>query len=364
MKQYKTIILAAAVLLGACTKEIEYKGPDSERMLIVNSITEAGQIPVFKVSHSAFFLDPSYRSNVLKSDVSLSVDINGVTRDALYVDSLNGYTDGRALAGGDVISVVATHPKYGTVTTCDTVPYAKNFAFSEYTKEFVITRTMSEMFDDFVYEFDPETVDSVWVTEIEIPTNDDNTNYYMMTIEPVMTYFMYNEYDDDYDTLSQGLHFKIPAETKMLLGLTDATTALLEDTEADSQFEYGRKSFLFDDLYLKDAEKFNFEIVMEKPDTLGWIFTYDEYSYVTNSSTYSIADQIKDEVVYTVNVKLYALSNAYYLYHKSVNDYRNADDISFLSEPVTILHNIKGGAGILATYTGKSFYSSHTNKFK
>ena len=364
MKKYSIIILATALLATACTKDIEYKGPDSERMLIVNCITEAGHVPVFKVSHSAFFLDPSYSGNILKKDVSLSIDINGVTRDATYVDSIKGYTDGRVIAGGDVISIVASHPKYGTVTACDTVPLSQEFTFSEYIKEFVPTHTMSELFDDYFYEFDVESIDSIWVTEMHIPSNSNKTNYYMMTIEPVMTYYLYNEYDDDYDTLTQGLHFKIPSETKMLLGLTDATTALLEDTEADSQFEYGRQSFLFDDLYLKDAGKFNLEIVMEKPDTLGWVFTYDENSYVTASDYYSIADQLKDEVVYTVNVKLYALSSAYYFYHKSVKDYRNADDISFLSEPVTILHNINGGAGILATYTGKSFNSSHTNTFK
>ena len=44
MKKY-SIIIMAAVLTTACTKDIEYKGPDSERMLIVNSITESGDIP-------------------------------------------------------------------------------------------------------------------------------------------------------------------------------------------------------------------------------------------------------------------------------------------------------------------------------
>ena len=327
MKKYSIIILATALLATACTKDIEYNGPDSERMLIVNSITEAGQIPVFKVSHSAFFLDSYYRGNALNSGVSLSVDINGVTRDASYVDSLKGYTDGRAIKGGDVISVVATHPKYGTARACDTVPYAQYFDFSQYTKEFVPAHTMSEMFDDFFYDFDVEKVDSVWVAEIEIPQNSSRTEYYMMTIEPTMTYFMYNEYDNQYDTLTQGLHFKIPAETKMLLGMTDATTALLEDTEADSQYEYGKQSFLFDDLYLKDAQKISFDILMEKPDTLGYIYTYDENNYLIGTTPYYIADMFKDEVVYTLNIKLYSLSRAYYYYHKSVKDFRDADEI-------------------------------------
>jgi hypothetical protein len=47
-----------------------------------------------------------------------------------------------------------------------------------------------------------------------------------------------------------------------------------------------------------------------------------------------------------------------------VNDYWDADDISFLSEPVTIIHNVKGGAGIVATYTSKTFQTAFKHKFK
>ena len=75
-------------------------------------------------------------------------------------------------------------------------------------------------------------------------------------------------------------------------------------------------------------------------------------------------DKIKDEVIYTLDVKLYVLSGAYYYYHKSVKDYNDSEEISFLSEPVTILHNMKGGAGILATYTSKSFHWERNYKFK
>ena len=70
MKKYNTIILAAAVIICACTKDIEYKGPDSERMLIVNSITKSGNIPMIRMSHSAFFLD-SYYSGTILNDVTV-----------------------------------------------------------------------------------------------------------------------------------------------------------------------------------------------------------------------------------------------------------------------------------------------------
>ena len=353
-----------AILATACTKDIDYKGPDSERMLIVNSITESGKTPVFRMSHSAFFLDSYYSGNILKNEVTVSVDINGDTREAVYTDSLNGYTDGRTINDGDIISVTASHPQYGTISGTDTVPYAQNCIFADYRKEYIHKQTMNELFDDFFMDFDDNTVDSVWVTEIEIQGIDDKKDYYMLTIQPTMTYIRYNDYLDEYDTLTQNLHFKIPSDTKILLGQADEATSILEDTEADSQFNWGYTDFIFDDLHIKNGNRFSFDIMMEKPDTMDYIYMYNDNGFLMDATPYSIADKIMDEIVYSVDVKLYVLSNTYYYYHKSVMDYRNSDDISFLSEPVTILHNIKGGAGVLATYTSKKFHSEFKYKFK
>ena len=186
----------------------------------------------------------------------------------------------------------------------------------------------------------------------------------MLTIEPSVIYYQYNDWTEQYDTLQKVLHFKIPSETKILLGQADGATAVLEETEADSQFEWGKTEFLFDDLHIKDGNKFSFDIMMEKPDTVEYIYTYSNEGHYEGADPYSITDKIKDEVVYSVTVKLYVLSDAYYYYHKSVNDYWDADDISFLSEPVTILHNVKGGAGIVATYTSKTFQTEFKHKFK
>lgn len=364
MKKYSTIILSAAVLICACTKDIEYKGPDSERMLIVNSITRSGNIPLFRMSHSAFFLDSYYSGHNLNSDVTVNVDINGETRTATYDESCKAYSDGRAIHDGDIISVTASHPLYGTVSATDTVPHAQNCLFSNYRKEYVPTQTMSELFDDFISDFDDSSVDSVWVTELEIQGIDDKKDFYMLTIEPILTYYRYNDWTEQYDTLQTSLHYKIPSETKILLGQADGATAVLEETEADSQFEWGKTEFLFDDLHIKDGNKFSFDIMMEKPDTVEYIYTYSNEGHYEGADPYSITDKIKDEVVYSVTVKLYVLSDAYYYYHKSVNDYWDADDISFLSEPVTIIHNVKGGAGIVATYTSKTFQTEFKYKFK
>ena len=365
MKQYNTIILAAAVIIcAACTKDIEYTGPDSERMLVVNSVTRSGNTPVFKVSHTAFFLDSRYTGTTLKDDVTIDVDINGVTRQAAYVDTLYGFSDGRTIKDGDILSIRASHPQFGTIRATDTVPHAQNCLFSDYRKEYVPAKTMSDMFDDPYAIFNDEAVDSVWVTEFEIQGIDDKRDFYMLTIEPTMTYLKRNEWSEAYDTIQQGIHFKIPAETKILLGQADDATAILEETDAESQFEWGKTEFLFDDLHIKDGNKFSFNIMMEVPDTMGYKYVYSNEGYFEGTDPYSIADKIQDEVTYSIDVKLYVLSNTYYYYHKSVNDYRNSDDIDFLAEPVTIIHNVKGGAGILATYTSRTFHKEFKYKFK
>lgn len=363
MKKYNTIILAAAVIICACTKDIEYKGPDSERMLIVNSITKSGNIPLIRMSHSAFFLD-SYYSGTILNDVTVQIDINGQTRTATYMDSLKAYTDGRIINDGDIISVTASHRQYGTVSATDTVPHAQSCLFTDYRKEYVPAKTMSDIFADPFLNFDDESVDSVWVTELEIQGIDDKKDFYMLTIVPNLIYYKYNESSGEYDTIQEGLHYKIPAETKILLGQADDATAILEETDAESQFEWGSRTFIFDDLHIKDGNKFSFDIMMEAPDTIGHMYVYSNLGYYDHAAPISIADQIKDEVIYTIDVNLYVLSNTYYYYHKSVNDYRDADDLSFLSEPVTILHNVKGGAGIVATYSSRSFHKEFRHKFK
>lgn len=349
MNNLKNILLViTSVLLTACVKDIEYKGPDGKRMLIVNSITPAGSIPVFEMSHSAFFLDSYYTGNVLESGVDVTVTINGHAKRASYVDSLKGYTDGRVLNQGDIISVQASHPLYGSVYATDTVPYAQNCIITGYKKKYVPGKTIGELFDKFRKK-NQIRADSAWVVEIEIGERKDITDYYILTIEPTMTYYIFNDTLGYYDTITDTIHYKIPANTKVILGQESAATALLEDTEADSQLDHGLSFFIFDDLYVKENNKVSFDLILEKPDTIAYIYTYDKDSTIIDTKSYSIADKLKDEVNYNANIKLYTLSRTYYYYHKSATDFKSSR-VNFMSEPITVLHNVTGGAGILATY--------------
>lgn len=364
MRKFTYIILsAAAVILTSCTKDIDYKGPDGDRMLIVNCITQAGRVPVFEMSHSAFFLDPYHSGHILSSGVDVSVTINGQTGSAHYSDSLKGYADNRILNQGDIISVKATHPEYGTVTATDTVPYIQDCSTQGYTQKYVPGQTIRQMFGRRNRKYDDSTVDSTWVVQVEIGGRDNEPDFYFLTIEPTMTWFKYNDLKACYDTITDSILYKIPARTRILLGQANAATTVLDDAGIDSRLEYNKRSFIFDDLYLKDMGNVSFDLLMQKPDTLEYIYTYGKDSVKTDSMSYSIANKIKDEVIYEANIKLYTLSGTYYRYHKSAKDFSSSSTV-LMSEPVTIIHNVKGGAGILATYALSELNARYTYKFK
>lgn len=384
----KNIIISAlsALTLVSCSMDIEYKGKDGKRMLIMNSVVEAGQETYISVSRSSFFLDISRTGEVLtqSDDVTVSVDINGVELDARYVDSIHAFRDSRITMEGDIISIRASHPQYGTVTATDTIPYAHDIAMSSYTKSFAGGKTLSELFgDEEEIPIRYKDIDSVLVVEIELPGRKDTTDFYVIEIHPYMVYYQWNMMTD-WDTLSNDPYWMIPTSSKVLMGMTSAGSTDMAGTELDITYDCGSTRYTFDDSYLKKGDKLSVEILMNKPDTL--LFPYYDYPLYGNGydqddeeeeeeedeneeeysgmhPPVSIADLLKDQVDYLVRVKVYTISSAYYYYQKSCLDYANAD-ITFMSEPVTILHNVKGGAGILGTATCREYDYTYSTTLK
>lgn len=361
MKQKYIIpaLLTLTLFITSCVEDIEYDGPGSKCMLVANCIAGDGTVPVFHMSRSRLFLEYYTSNDDFKSGVQMDIDINGTTQSASYDYDFGGYTDHRFVYQGDIISVSATHPDYGHITATDTVPYAQNCIINGYVQKYSHTNTISEAFDDY-QGFDDSAIDSSWVVELDIQGRPDTADFYMLKIYPFMQYKVKGLWTAGYDTLSKSLYYKIPTKTKMLLGQTDATTAILEETEEDSQFEWGATTYIFSDEFIKDGSKLSFEVLLEKPDTIQTIYMGFDPSDPGSYTDYSGAEYC-DSVTYGLSVQLYVLSNSYYLYRKTVADY---DDSSFLSEPVTIIHNIKGGIGILATYAEKITGTQIVRKWK
>ena len=76
-KQIQTLIfLGAVALLASCTKEIEFKGEQSDPRLVINSIVEPGQPVKARISKSVFFLDNTGDMEA-PSDLVATLYVNG-----------------------------------------------------------------------------------------------------------------------------------------------------------------------------------------------------------------------------------------------------------------------------------------------
>ena len=114
------------LLASACTKDIEYKGPDSKPMLVMNCIIRDGEVPVMHVSRSVFFLDFFLSHKSLDDRTTVDVEINGESHRASWNEAEQVYTDGRTVHAGDIVHITANHPDYPSVSATDTVPNAKD----------------------------------------------------------------------------------------------------------------------------------------------------------------------------------------------------------------------------------------------
>lgn len=352
----KRLFISSAVALAflvSCTKEIEYNGPASSPMLIINSLTCAGKSPSVSLSASTPFLETYNYDNIIKSGAEVIIAINGIEANATYVDSLKSYCDSRILNDGDIITVTATDPDYGIATATDTVPYSQTCTVSSHTKEYVPVVS----WDDILYNSysGGNSVDSTWVIGTEIDLPDNRNHFYFLSIEPTMTYYRMTPFG--MDTIVKDLYYNIPTSTRIMMGQVNATDEMQNSLEGES-LQLGMSNFVFSSQNLEKGNTLDFEVLLEKPDTIAYGPFYDSNGDYIGWEPYSIADSIIGNPEYRTDIKLYVLSSTYYYYHKSVTDFMYSD-LNFLSEPVTIIHNVKGGAGIVATYSGRSYSISY-----
>ena len=70
------IVIATAIFLNSCEKEIEFKGEQTDSRLVINSVVEPGQSVKARISKSVFFLDNNENTKV-PSDLVATLYVNG-----------------------------------------------------------------------------------------------------------------------------------------------------------------------------------------------------------------------------------------------------------------------------------------------
>ena len=365
MKSSLTLAIAlgiATTILSSCTKDIDYKGPDSQPMFVMNCIVQDGETVRVNISRSVFFLD-SFKSRYNPDGMTtVNVEINGENRLATWNEDDNVFTDSRIVHAGDIVHITASHPDYNSISATDTVPLPSNCYFTHSKKLYSTKKSPYDIFSsDDDSSFDDSGVDSIWVVDIDIDDRENIPDFYYLSIMPTITFVTDYYEGGPLDTVVVPIHYRIPSKTRILLGENDDATSFFEEYDEENGISYGVSRFIFPDQHIKDGSLLSFEILMEKPDTISGLLYYDysqydgEYDNEENQHNYNgivTAGHIHGDIVYTLNVSLHTLSGAYYYYHKSVEDFAHSD-VTLMSEPVTVISNVNGGVGILGAYSSR-----------
>ena len=348
MRKHIYIIAAVIAILTSCTETIDYKGHDTEPMLVINSIVNAGDTVKVRVSHSTFFLDSRNEGSFL-TDANVTVSINGDSRQAAFDPTDSLYRDSRTIHSGDRLTVSAFHPSYGTATATDVVPDSIGLTFSERRNVFIAPSDSSYWFDGSISGL----TDSVWSVTVNLPeSNPDSVRFYRLSIYPYMKWSMDRIETDawfyDDDSIMENLYYSIPFQAYLLTG-GDSSTDDLESMFTDAvTYDSGINEFVFSNERIGDNTGITFDVCLTRPHPASWYYGYDEDCDTICNKPFS------GDVTYCFDVSLESMSETCYYYYRSAREFDNSS-WAILDEPVTIIHNVKGGLGIIA---GRSAFST------
>lgn len=347
---FKFLVIAVLLLSTQCTKDIEYRGPDLEPMLVVNAVARPGEQLMVAVSHSTFFLDDSEPERI--SDASVSVSINGESRDAVYDADTLAYIDSRIVCVGDEIALNVSHPRYGQATSSVRVsPEAKfrtDWSIAPYVPEYKddIFADEDYLSSELDYDLYSEP-DSVLVMDVAVELPDEEC-YYRLTVNPIMTFVVGSGFfstDYEYD-----ISWSLSRTFALGIGLIDLS---------DSFTYEGVKSFVFSGESLRQASDTNIRLSFQMAYPLSPLYwalmmagLIDEEQNVTAEDLLKLID---GDCKLIVEVSLERITPEYYRYIQSSVSYMESDFAfsSFFSEPVQISSNIQGGLGILGARSGR-----------
>lgn len=304
MKHLTIIPLIAALLLTvSCTKVLEFDGTETEPMPVLISLPEADSTLSLRLTFSRFFLNRNSYKPI--DNATFRTELNGTSVSANLTYDDNGiYRSNLILHENDTLTLHVSIPDQKEITAGCRVPARPNISD--------LSSTINIHYDTSYYDWIDSTFSVYTYGDIDISFRlhdpAGQSNYYMLqayTIDSTTGDRIYldNIIDDNilFDTVAN--------EYSLDLG---GSTDLSE----------GYQTFFTD------------ERINGKDHTIKvHIDTYGNF----NGDIY---------------LDICALSRDAYLYHVTLINQENSDDImGFLSEPVQIHTNIQNGIGILGAST-------------
>ncbi len=343
---FQLIIVLASTMLTSCVNDIPYDAEIGAPKLVLNAMLRAnGEQLTATVGRTAHFLDTEEPQRL--SDATVTATINGEDFPLVYDEASESYLSYYGLNAGDEVTLTATHA-LGTVSATERVMHPGPIAVA-HTTMVPFTPPGDPLSAALLNE-----VDSALLVSIYIADPAEEANYYRLSIHYEGSYevtFPDDIYTRGYNTTEETFypHYLF----------TESSTRLMTTSESMSQMFSGllymssTNSFIFTDQNLRNADGqpiVDFMFLMESPATpnfnpeSGWIED-DEWNddYISPADTVSRA-------TYHYDFMLEHLSEDYYKYLEDVAAFDMTGG-AFVGEPMPIHTNIRGGLGIVGSYS-------------
>ena len=327
------------ILLISCTKEIDFSGTMTNPMIVINSYITPDSVISVHISESRFFLnDSSYFKYPNNADVA--VWVNGSLKEKLKYNQNGFYRGTYQPVVGDSVKLIVNVPGKNEVTTktyinpqpetisIDSTEVKTGERFQVYSSGYSMNNS------PVIYRYDTiaRVVGKNINFKLTFHDNPDQVNYYRLVVDTKYIFKVTNTVsglhtDSIIDYYNSMVELKDPV-------FGSATPDLLSLVNGPGSNFYGC---------------FSDELFNGKTYPLTFTLNDDVYYYYPK---YSASNKVPDSK--EVYIYLQSISKDYYLYLNSRLSSGNVDP--FFSEPTQIYNNIKGGIGILGSYTSCKAY--------
>lgn len=365
--------LIITMMLSSCVNDIPYDAEIGAPKLVLNAMLRAnGEQLTATVGRTAHFLDTEEPQRLI--DATVTATINGEDFPLVYDDASESYLSYYGLNAGDEVTLTAVHA-LGTATATERVVEPTPIA--------IVNTTMLP----FTPPGDPlsaallNDVDSALLVSLYINDPAEEANYYRLSIHYEGNYeVMYLE--DIYtgpltppspeerelaDIASSKALFHRVERVQTVEAFyphylfTESSTRLMTTSESMSQMFSGllymssTNSFIFTDEHLRNADGqpiVDFLFLMESPASSADMFDPESgwYDGMDEESDYIYPADTVSSATYHYAFTLEHLSEDYYKYLEDVAAFEMTGG-AFVGEPLPIHTNIRGGLGIVGSYS-------------
>lgn len=350
-------LILCAIMLSSCVNDLPYDEQIGAPRLVLNALLLPDSTLTATVSRTAHFLDTEEPQRL--ADATVTATIHGESLPLTYSADTKDYRSQYTLRSGDEVTLTASHA-IGTAT-----------ATAQVTTPTPLTIAHTTM-QPFTNPGDPVSlatlneVDSAMLVSLRIDDPADEANYYRLTIDYYGTYLasypegIYGGYDQGKQDNASGYFVTEEGFYPHYL-LTESSSRLVIDSESAAQLlggllyltSYNSLIFTDEQLHSIDGKStVDFLMLMESPRTSGDMFDPESGWMGGNDWTngFIFPSDTVSKATYHYHFTLETLSEDYYRYLSTASSYGIMGG-TFVGEPTHIHTNIRGGLGIVGSYS-------------